>query len=451
MSKRVPSVVVVGAGLAGVVAAWRLVQRGLNVALLEREARAGGALAGDWRDGFAFDPWPVPFTEADRNLFGWVAEIGLRDEFLPLRTLHTRIAGSKRPLKLRGLSSLRRIPGLRVVDGLRVLRLSRLLNRYAGVLDPDRPSAAARLDDRSVTDFAGLYFGERVLDRWMVPSVLRSATGDPWEMSRAQFLLEFRRSGFRLAGLGRTGLGELVERAASDLPLRVGCEVRSIKARRDDGLSISTSRGALRADAVLLATDVGEALQIAEPLLSAAERDFLAGVRYLPGLAVAAALCRPLDARPLEVWVPPSAGSALEAVLLEPGLAQGRVPKGRGYAWLRATPHVAAQLHDVADRAVEKELLAALGEIWPGAQQVVDFSQTFRTPRGAPRFGVGHYRALERFEGVRRDRRASGSRVYFAGDAFSHPSFEGAVMSAQRAVDAICEDFPVVSDGLRDV
>ena len=191
---------------------------------------------------------------------------------------------------------------------------------------------------------------------------------------------------------------------------------------------------------MVLATDAAEALHVAAPLISAAEREFLAGVRYLPSVAVAAALCRPLDPRPLEIWVPRSSGSALETLLLEPGLASGRVPKERGFAWLRATPRAAVSLRDLTDGAVEKELLGALAEIWPGAQRVVDFSRTFRSARGAPRFDVGHYRALARFEQVRRDRRTSGSRIYFTGDALVHPSFEGAVISAEQVADAVCED-----------
>ncbi len=438
MSTRAPSVVVVGAGLAGVVAAWRLVRRGFSVALLEREARAGGALAGEWREGFAIDPWPVPFTDGDRALLAFVAETGLRDEWLPLRPVRTQIAGSERRLDLRGRASLRRIPGIRGLEALRVLRLPRLLSRYADRVDADWP--AARLDDRSLADFARLYFGSSVLDRWMGPSALRGAPGDPHEMSRVQFLLDFQRHGFQHPGLARTGLGEVVERAAGELPLRVDCPVRGLKLRKDGCLSVSLERRALRADAVVLATDAAEALRIAEPLLSAAERDFLSGVRYLPCVAVAAALCRPLDSRPREIWVPRSAGSPLQTLLVEPGIASGRVPKGRGFAWLRATPAFAGSVLDVPDSAVEKELLAAFDEIWPGAQRSVDFSHFFRTQRGAPRFGVGHYRALSRFARVRRDRRAAGSRVYFAGDQLVHPSYEGAVLSAERVADAVCED-----------
>jgi len=437
---RAPSVVVVGAGLAGVVAAWRLVRRGFSVALLEREARAGGALAGEWREGFAIDPWPVPLTDGDRALLAFVAETGLRDEWLPLRPLRTQIAGSERRLDLRGRASLRRIPGIRGVEVLRVLRLPRLLARYADRLDADSPEAAARLDDRSLADFARLYFGRSVLERWMAPSALRGAPGDPDEMSRVQYLLDFQRHGFQRAGLARTGLGEVVERAAAELPLRVDCPVRGLKWRKDGCLSVSLEGSSLRADAVVLATDSAEALRIAEPLLSAAERDFLAGVRYLPCVAVAAALCRPLDSRPREIWVPQGAGSPLQTLLVEPGIASGRVPKGRGFAWLRATPAFADSVADVPDGVVEKEMLAAFDEIWPGALRSVDFSNFFRTMRGAPRFGVGHYRALSRFARVRRDRRAAGSRVYFAGDQLVHPSYEGAVLSAERVTDAVCED-----------
>ncbi|MFP8877562.1 MAG: FAD-dependent oxidoreductase, partial [Myxococcota bacterium] len=307
-------------------------------------------------------------------------------------------------------------------------------------LDADSPAAAARLDDRSLADFARLYFGRSVLERWMAPSALRGAPGDPDEMSRAQYLFDFQRHGFQRAGLARMGLGEVVERAAAELPLRVDCPVRGLKWRKDGCLSVSLERSRLRADAVVLATDSAEALRIAEPLLSAAERDFLAGVRYLPCVAVAAALCRPLDSRPREIWVPQGAASPLQTLLVEPGVASGRVPQGRGFAWLRATPAFSDSVVDVPDGVVEKEMLAAFDEIWPGALRSVDFSHFFRTMRGAPSFGVGHYRALSRFARVRRDRRAAGSRVYFAGDQLVHPSYEGAVLSAERVTDAVCED-----------
>jgi protoporphyrinogen oxidase len=57
----------------------------------------------------------------------------------------------------------------------------------------------------------------------------------------------------------------------------------------------------------------------------------------------------------------------------------------------------------------------------------------FRHAHGAPRFDVGAYRALARFERVQADRRAAGRRLAFAGDYRVHPSLEGMVRSGERA------------------
>ena len=80
----------------------------------------------------------------------------------------------------------------------------------------------------------------------------------------------------------------------------------------------------------------------------------------------------------------------------------------------------------------------------PGWLRSVDFSRVFRDEHAAPRFDVGHYRALANFEAVERDRRESGRALYFAGDHLVHPSPEGAVVSAERAAAALAEDLALV-------
>ena len=133
------------------------------------------------------------------------------------------------------------------------------------------------------------------------------------------------------------------------------------------------------------------------------------------------------------MWIPPSEGGPLERAVFEPGLPAGRVPGGRGRVWLRARKDFADARANTPDDAVAKELLDGLGRVCPGTLRTVDFHEVFRTPRAAPRFDVGAYRALARFEAVQADLRGRGRRVYFANDWRVHPSWEGAVVSAERA------------------
>jgi protoporphyrinogen/coproporphyrinogen III oxidase len=55
MSRRV---IVVGAGISGLAAAWRLKQQGIDVTVLEAEPHVGGKLHSIERDGFRINPAP---------------------------------------------------------------------------------------------------------------------------------------------------------------------------------------------------------------------------------------------------------------------------------------------------------------------------------------------------------------------------------------------------------
>ena len=117
----------------------------------------------------------------------------------------------------------------------------------------------------------------------------------------------------------------------------------------------------------------------------------------------------------------------------------GRVPDGRGLALLRATGAWSEAYFD-AEETVCKELLDAFARIRPGAESAVLFSKLHRVERAHPRFGVGRYRQIARFERVQRELRREGRRLYFAGDYLMDPTLEGTLASGQRAAAAVAED-----------
>lgn len=437
------NVIVVGAGLAGLGAAWRLSRRGFRVAVLERAPTPGGRISAEQLDGFRIEAVPPVVCAADRRLFAFIDEVGLRDDVLPLRPLIRSFAhaGGLRDVELRGLADVRRIPGVRFREALRLVRLPRLLARYGSRIAPDRPADAAELDDRSLADFCALYFGRSVLDRWMAPLTTSAALGEPGEMSRVQFLLDYRRRGASRPGLPRASLSEVAERAGARLSVQCGIEAQSLEHSEDGRPRVRLRDGrAVAADAVVLAVPAPQALALADPLLGPADRSGLSAVAYDPILTVAAGLCRPLAPRPQQVLVPRSEGSPIESATIEPGLPASRVPEGRGLVLIRARGDFAAASGDTPDEAIAKEMLGALEALRPGVERAVEFSRVLRTPLGMPRFDVGSYRELARFERVQRDRRAAGRRFYFAGDYLADPSFEGALASAEQAADAVSED-----------
>src|SRR5580693_10160934 len=88
----VPKVAVVGGGLAGMVAAWKLLESGCNVTIFEASGRWGGK-AGATESGGEFEEHGYHIFPAwYRNIWQIVDELGLREsfrdctEFLQLRS-----------------------------------------------------------------------------------------------------------------------------------------------------------------------------------------------------------------------------------------------------------------------------------------------------------------------------------------------------------------------------
>jgi len=444
-----PTVAVVGAGIAGLGAAWELSRRGFAVGVFEREARPGGRARSESVEGFTLEAAGPVLSTGDRRLLSWIDEVGLRDELLPLRpvvTIHCR-GDRVASIDPRGLFGVGRIPGVRPLQALRLVRLPRLVARYGGRIDPEAPERAADLDDRSLGDFGRLYFGGSVLAHWMGPFVTGTSLGRADDLSRVLFLRRYRSHARERPGLLRSALGELAEAAAAKLRVKYAAAALRVERAGDGGLSLAVqASGAERVfepAAVVVATSAPEAARLTAPALVAAERDGLAEVRYQPALSLALGLRRPFFPHPQYVQLPHSEGSPLEAVLLEPGVHGGRVPDGRGLALLRATGAWSEAYFDAPEETVCKELLDAFARIRPGAESAVLFSKLHRVERAHPRFGVGRYRQIARFERVQRELRREGRRLYFAGDYLMDPTLEGALASGQRAAAAVAEDLRI--------
>src|SRR6266699_1736204 len=78
----VSRVVVVGAGIAGLAAAWDLAQGGADVTVLESERRPGGVIVTERRDGFLVEGGPDGFLAAAPDLPALARELGIGDRLV---------------------------------------------------------------------------------------------------------------------------------------------------------------------------------------------------------------------------------------------------------------------------------------------------------------------------------------------------------------------------------
>ena len=438
-------VAVVGAGLAGLAAAHELQRAGIEVGVFERGDRPGGRAHAVAVDGLPLEPVSPVVSTADRALAAFAAVSRAKDALLPLRPVRTRVVYRGRAVDAdpRTLLDFVRLPGVSPRQALRLVRLPRLMRRYGERLAAGEPEAGATLDDRSLADFGRLYFGSSVVDYWLGPFVTSASLGDPEQTSRVHLLRRHNEHFAARRGVMRATLAELAASAARDLSVLYGSEVRPASGA---GLELDFVRdgreGSTAVDGVVVAIPADRAGEIAALALTTGERETLAGVRYTPAVALCARTVRPLTERPHELRVPRGESGVVETVLLEPGVEGGRVPRGYGAAAVHATGSWSAEAFDASDDVVEKELLAELERVHPGAQAAVDATRVVRLASARPRFDVGHYRALSRLARIEGERLAEGSRLALAGDYRAEPTWDGAVASGQRAARTLLSALP---------
>jgi oxygen-dependent protoporphyrinogen oxidase len=441
-----PHIIVIGAGIAGLAAARRLRERECRVTVLERSDRVGGRATSDRRDGFCFDAGAHQVCAADRNLLALIASAGLGEELLPLRPfgLAQVYRGEVLPIDPVGVLGVARLPGVRLHEALRLGRLARILRRFRDILDPERPECAERLDDRSIGDFARLYFGRSVLDRWIAPFSADPSLCDPDATSRVLFLLRYLAHRWAPLGTLRSGLADLAQALAPEDTTRLGTPARALEStgeRVTVHLAEPAGERSLEADAVLLATTAPVAREIADPLLRTAERTFLDRIDYVAAITMAVALDRIVVGRATRTRVPGIEGWPAAIVAVEPGGAGAPAPEGKELAIVMANDPWSWAHLEAPDEIIAKDLVGLLQRLHPGSASAVSFASVRRHRRAYPRFDVGRYREIARFRGVQRDLRAGGRRLYFAGDYLVDPSLEGAVTSGFRAADQVLSDF----------
>ncbi len=444
-------VAVLGGGLAGLRAASELDRRGFVATVFEADTQIGGRARGEWCAGhWMDDAWPV-LGSRDRSLARWARELGLEDSLLPLRPLQTTLRQGVESIPVDGLSlrGAARIPGPAIWERAKLLRSSRLMARYAKLLDPMFPERASDLDYRSMRDHVVLYFGRGNLEFWLAPEVQGKYGDSVEELSRVAMLLQMQSLGMgerrpASPGLPRRPLFELAQAASERLDILRGTAVTRIDEEAAGGFRIeavgdSGEQIERSFDAVVVALGSEQAASVSAALLTPAERDFFQAVEYRPVATLSVAIEGVEGGLPCEVRMPRRAGSAISSMVIEPGQPNGRVPEGRSQIVALARDDFADRWREMADDVVAKNLMSSLELAMPG---IGDRILTTRLGRGtAPFFAVGSYRRLSVFQKVQRDRRALGRRLYWAGDYLSGPGFESASLSGVRAANALAGDF----------
>jgi len=452
-------VVVIGGGITGLAAAFRLQRAGVDVRVFEADQRAGGMVRSRRHNGHLFEDGPTTVMSTSEHLGRLIDDAGLRSRVVTSAKIagrrlvwrHGRLhALPEKPphlltcsaLSLAGRARLLMEPLIpakkdRRPETLEAFGLRRLgREATAGLLDPFVSGVfAGSLDRLGVDAFQRLAIWERAHGSLFKAMIHRRKIARQEREAKG----EAPRSGPAPLISLPDGLGELPDTLAKALgsKLHRGERVSSVgRVGAHWRVSVDSAKGEaknLMASALIVATPAREAASLVEPWVGAQMSHF----RDLeqPHVAtVGLGFKRPDIAHSLDAFGLLCAGDSripddVLGVLFVSSIFPGRAPEGEVSLTTMiggSRDPLAARDDDSAllerTRGALATLLGARGE--PTAQSVV------RWPRAIPQYPPGHGDRVEALQG-----RLSGlAGLKVAGNWLAGPGLEAAVGSADQAV-----------------
>jgi oxygen-dependent protoporphyrinogen oxidase len=433
------SVAVIGAGAAGLAAAWRLASHGVGVVLYEKRPVVGGLMRSDEVSGVMVDPGVQLVSSTYRGLHRVIGEVGAtgllvrspgRDALWRDGSAHAIAYGSA--ARMATSSAL----GVGLKFRLATHYLPYLLTRCRGLDANDAAgTGGADLDVETIAAWGTRELGEDFVEHVVYPFLVAHHGGTP-EQTSAAFYHAVARVGLdvRFEAV-RGGVGRLAAAIATAIEgrggvIRSSSEIEDVQV--DSGEVRVVGGGEVRsheAAVVALPSAVAARLSVAGPQL----REWLAGVERAITLTLAVVTARRVRADWFGLAFPRTEppGDRLAGVWVAANKAEGAVASDRGLLIVKPSPLHASRLAASPETA-PSFLLPAVEEAMPGATADIVAVKAYRHLEGHTQFFAGYLKHLLRY-----DPDWLPARVALAGDYLMAPTVEGAVLSGERAAERL--------------
>ncbi|MEU3622963.1 hypothetical protein BS329_20400 [Amycolatopsis coloradensis] len=428
------TVIVVGAGIAGLTAAWRLRRHGVSVRVLERESRPGGRMRTDEHDGFRIELGASILGTNYTRMLDLITELGIADQFGPANpTCGFLHAGKTHRLRATSVLDFLRTPLLGTRSKLALARALPELVRHRTRLGWDTMDQNTELDQLSVTEYARRHLTPEIHERICEPLFGGGIVlGSPDNLAAADMF--FYATKFLVPHFNSPrGVGLLTQTLADRLPVTLNTTVTAVRANPTGAsVSFTDEHGAhtkLTADAAIVTVPAPQAADIL-PDLPPDQAAYLRAVPYSRGLIVSYGLSRPPRETSPNIFTCQATHPDAAGVELHHNKIPGRVDGGRGLITVHSREAFVKQWWERDDADIAQRLLDTTESLLPGVRDTVITTHVNRRALALVVRPPGGYGALREFNARRR---TANPRIQLAGDYFAPSSTYGALRSGEHA------------------
>ncbi len=444
------SVIVIGAGFAGLASASVLIEKGFDVTVLEAQPQAGGRIVSRSIEGFQIDLGANFFLESDAAAHQFANRLGVPLKRTPV-PIHSGIYRNGRFHGLYGDSSL---PSLlktaRTMLSFRLLspkglwqagKLSKMLRSRQNDFNSEDYTRLLDLDtSHSAAEFIDANFGNEALEWLFGPGLSGYTFAHPEQLGTAFAMATIWHNGISDASwpcLPDGGMRVFGDALASSCQscIRLSTPAQRIEIENGTAKGIVIDSGFLRADAVICATTATAAVEVA-PDLPLPVRKALNLVRY-------SKCCRVFfgsDSSPFPrgwyaVGFPRKIGAKITGMSIPSLLAPETVPNGKSLIDVLAIDKQAESLFELNDKQIQEHALAQILSHFPGMphkEPLWAFVQ--RWPQALSLSPPGTLTAMHRLQ---HENLNEVDRLFFAGDYLGMPSANTALRSGLDAAAAV--------------
>ena len=428
------SAIVVGSGLAGLTAAYRLKQDGWQVTVLEKADRICGRVITFEKNGYIVDGCATSISTAYIDYIELLKEVGLSDRLVEASNIFGIVRNGE-AYYVNGKTPLRSFIGTKFMswsEKIRFVRGALKLKKYSADAVLADPGRSVALDHLSIDQVARDCFGDALIDTLMDPIMRVVTFGDVHDTTAVELVTGIiSASGGYVNVIG--GLETLPRELARHVTVKLSSPARHIENRNgkvdityDDAASGTTKTETV--DACVITSTIPQAAAMC-PQLAAEAPMLTKQTAFAESVVVHLGYNVPTKTNPAAVALPRVEFPNNPAFFLDHNKAPDRAPKGHSLFTLYYCPEAVAMVKAMPEEKVIEDARDIIERYFPEVRGHLDMSNIKFAPYGSHLAPPGHFKAVQELFA----NHSASDPIQIGGDYLSLPSQETAVGQGKRA------------------